>query len=204
MRKKDSSGRNGGRGRRRLTSGWVSTVVVLVAVAGGVGFVVGQASANIANTAAVLPSPSASPATVDQSPGQVLPTSTIADGTRFGSYTLRVNNGYAVSISDSSASQSPFISGNVGSGDLYAEPGFGTYVTVGAAKKLFALNGNATPTYAACKATTLFVGRIPIVAGTTFCLAENGRMVGGTILQASSAEFGTNTVQFTVWQDTAS
>jgi hypothetical protein len=178
------------------------TGIIMVAVPAlatlGIGVAVGHSIAPApATTVTQTPSVVAAP------PAAPPPSSTAAnplDGKQLGAYDLTLVSGYSAPIGTNAPTQQQFVVGN-GSGDLHSDPNYSLFTVVGTTNKLFKLTDNATPTYAGCKATTIFTGGIPIVTGTTFCLAENGRMVGGTVTATSHVVGGPSTVGIIVWQD---
>lgn len=197
-----------------LAPAWIAAIGTLIAAMAAAGFFVGRASSEPPPQAlgGAISTASGTPSVTAATPTSALTvqTTTTASaasstaptqpaGTVLGSYSFTIVSGYSVEIGDKAPTQAQFTAGS-GSGDVYY---YGSnFFAVGSINKLLGLPNNPEPTYRLCKATTIFARNVQTSKGTTFCLAEAGRVAGITVASYQQTT-SQATVSVVVWADPA-
>lgn len=98
-----------------------------------------------------------------------------ANGTKLNSYTIDLPQTDSIPLGSAKPLPSQLVQG--GGGDVF----YDGMIMPGPGDQMLELANDPTPTYKACKNNFLVENRASATAGTTFCVAEPGKMVGVTV-----------------------
>ena len=122
-----------------------------------------------------------------------------ANGTQLAAYTLNLSADRSVDLGTSAPAQSNFYTDD-NDGDIKYWAYQGYISTVSSAEQIVLLASADAPTYAACKASTVFEGNVSTDKGTDFCVLKSKLMIGISVIGNNSQD-GYLTLGVTVWQN---
>ena len=192
---------------------WVGLGVILATTAAVAGYFLaasGPPASSEVNTAQPASSVAAAAAstpraTQGSAPGSLPSTApastsggTPPDGTKLAAFSFPMSPNYTVVLGPTRPTYSQFTPAGdeCDSGDLC---NLGVF-TVNNGNTLLALPGGSTPSYTACE-NAQPVSSMPDTAGTSFCVAETGLMVGVTVASLSSTPPNSSELDVTVWRN---
>jgi len=181
-----------------LGPAWIASIGTLIVALTGAGFFAGRVTVTASNsppkviTKTVTVTASA-PATAASSPGNA-PTGSPAassDGELLGSYTVTLPRDGSATLGPTAPTAAQILASSEGDVVWEYEDG-GAPLGTGSGDQMVGLANGATPTYQACKNSTLATNTESSNPGTAFCVIETaGRMVGVTV---KSVDIGINPV----------
>lgn len=188
---------------------WITAIATLITALAAAGFFAGRATApgTGSNTPVSASSPTDAPAagastgpistsaaapSTGSSPGKPV------NGTQLASYSVDLSAGYAVDLGATPPTQTNFYS-TYGQGDIRYPSYSNRLELMDSSDRIVSLPQAATPTYAACKASTVFVSTVSIDRGTAFCIIEP-RQVVGVIVASHDSQTDYLSLNVTVWR----
>ena len=181
-----------------LGPAWIASIGTLIVALTGAGFFAGRATITASSpppkviTKTVTVTASAPAPSVSSPAGTPTASAAVSsDGELLGSYTITLPRDGSATLGPTAPTPQQILAGNGNDIEWNYEFG-GAPLQPEGGDQIVGLSSGTTPTYQACKASTLATNTESSNPGTAFCIIENsGRMAGVTV---KSVDMGVNPV----------